>query len=106
MNDKTPDKNIVAGIGRAAGGKSHQHRRIWNGIVGRASPVNRGGAIDVILRIYPSIRTTSVVDDVAALIKRVEQETEVRHVLVDLMYQADTVDQMLEQVAGVLTAAR
>ena len=64
------------------------------------------GAIDVILRIYPSIRTTSVVDDVAALIKRVEQETEVRHVLVDLMYQADTVDQMLEQVAGVLTAAR
>jgi hypothetical protein len=46
------------------------------------------------------------VEDVDEVIKRVERETEVRHVLVDLMYQADTVDQMLEQVAGVLKAAR
>ena len=27
-----------------------EHRRIWNGNVGRASPVNSGHAIDVILR--------------------------------------------------------
>ena len=26
------------------------HRRIWNGIVGRAGPVNSGRAIDIILR--------------------------------------------------------
>ncbi len=64
------------------------------------------GALDVILRIYPTVRSSSVVEDVAEVIKRVERETEVRHVLVDLMYQADTVDQMLEQVAGVLKAAR
>ena len=30
LHDKTADQNIVAGRGHAAGGKIHQHRRIWN----------------------------------------------------------------------------
>jgi probable F420-dependent oxidoreductase len=64
------------------------------------------GTLDMILRIYPTVRTSSVVDDVVDVIKRVEDETEVRHVLVDLMYQADDIDTLLKQVKGVLSAAR
>ncbi|MBB4910838.1 TIGR03619 family F420-dependent LLM class oxidoreductase [Actinophytocola algeriensis] len=64
------------------------------------------GALDMILRIYPTVRTGSVVDDVTDVIKRVEGETEVRHVLVDLMYQADDIDTLLKQVQGILSAAR
>jgi hypothetical protein len=60
----------------------------------------------MILRVYPTERTGSVVDDVAELVKRVEDQTEVRHVLVDLMYQADDVDGLLRLVAGMLAAAR
>lgn len=59
--------------------------------------------LDMILRIYPTVRTDSVVDDVAEMIKRVEGETEVRHVLVDLMYQADDVDSLLGLVEAILT---
>ncbi|GHH44198.1 hypothetical protein [Lentzea cavernae] len=40
----------------------------------------------MILRIYPPIRTDTVVDEASALIRRVEAESGVRHVLVDLMY--------------------
>jgi probable F420-dependent oxidoreductase len=64
------------------------------------------GTLDMILRIYPTVRTDTVVDDVADVIRRVAAETEVRHVLVDLMYQADDVDGLLKQVEGILTAAR
>lgn len=62
-------------------------------------------ALDAILRVYPVIRADTVVDDVTALIKRVAAETEVRHVLVDLMYQADDVDGLLKLVAGILSGA-
>jgi alkanesulfonate monooxygenase SsuD/methylene tetrahydromethanopterin reductase-like flavin-dependent oxidoreductase (luciferase family) len=62
--------------------------------------------LDMILRIYPTVRTDSVVADVADVIRRVEDETEVRHVLVDLMYQADDVDSLLKQVEAILSAAR
>jgi probable F420-dependent oxidoreductase len=62
--------------------------------------------LDMILRIYPTVRTDSVVADVAEMIKRVESDTEVGHVLVDLMYQADDVDELLKLVDGVLAAAR
>lgn len=62
--------------------------------------------LDMILRIYPTERSESVVDEVVDTIKRVEDQTEVRHVLVDLMYQADDVDGLLRRVAGVLSAAR
>jgi probable F420-dependent oxidoreductase len=62
--------------------------------------------LDMILRIYPTVRTDSVVDEVADMIKRVAGETEARHVLVDMMYQADDVDELLTQVAGILAAAR
>ncbi len=50
LNDETADKNIVAGIGRAAGGKIHQHRIIRNRMIGRAGAVNCGRAINIILR--------------------------------------------------------
>ncbi|MEV4310728.1 TIGR03619 family F420-dependent LLM class oxidoreductase [Actinocrispum sp. NPDC049592] len=63
-------------------------------------------SLDMILRIYPTIRTDTVVQDVAAVIKRVGEQTEVRHVLVDLMYQADDIDTMLKLVGGILAAAR
>jgi hypothetical protein len=62
--------------------------------------------LDMILRIYPAVRTDSVVDDVVDMIKRVADETEVRHVLVDLMYQADDIDALLKQVEAILSAAR
>jgi len=45
----------------------------------------------------------TVVDDVTSMIKRVAAETEVDHVLVDLMYQADDVDGLLTLVAGILS---
>ncbi|MFI5606300.1 TIGR03619 family F420-dependent LLM class oxidoreductase [Amycolatopsis sp. NPDC051903] len=61
--------------------------------------------LDAILRIYPTERSSEVVGLVADTIKRVEQETEVRHVLVDLMYQADDVDDLLGLVEGVLKAS-
>ncbi|QRP45146.1 TIGR03619 family F420-dependent LLM class oxidoreductase [Amycolatopsis sp. FDAARGOS 1241] len=61
--------------------------------------------LDAILRIYPTERSSEVVAQVADTIKRVEQETEVRHVLVDLMYQADDVDDLLGLVEGVLKAS-
>ncbi|ACU37033.1 TIGR03619 family F420-dependent LLM class oxidoreductase [Actinosynnema mirum] len=61
--------------------------------------------LDVILRIYPSVRSGTAVTEVVELIKRVEAESEVRHVLVDLMYLADDVDQMLDLAAGVLSSA-
>jgi probable F420-dependent oxidoreductase len=64
------------------------------------------GTLDMILRIYPTERMGSVVDDVADTIKRVEDQTEVRHVLVDLMYQADDVDGLLEKVDGILSVVR
>jgi probable F420-dependent oxidoreductase len=64
------------------------------------------GALDAILRIYPTVRSTTVVDEVTEVIKRVAGETEVRHVLVDLMYQADDVDGLLTLVAGILSGAR
>ncbi|TDV41008.1 TIGR03619 family F420-dependent LLM class oxidoreductase [Actinophytocola oryzae] len=63
-------------------------------------------ALDMILRIYPTVRTDTVVDDVAAMIARVEAETEVRHVLVDLMYQADDVDTLLKLIEATLAKAR
>jgi probable F420-dependent oxidoreductase len=75
----------------------------------RAMAVEEGrdpGTLDMILRIYPTVRTDSVVDDVVEVVKRVEAETEVRHVLVDLMYQADDVDGLLKLAAGILSAAR
>ncbi|MBF8184167.1 TIGR03619 family F420-dependent LLM class oxidoreductase [Nonomuraea sp. K274] len=76
-------------------------------IRGMAAEAGRDpGSLDVILRIYPTVRSESVVDDVAKVIKRVQDETDVRHVLVDLMYQADDVDQLLEQVDGILSAAK
>lgn len=76
-------------------------------IRGMAAEEGRDPAeLDVILRIYPTVRAGNVVDDVAAVIDRVAAETEVRHVLVDLMYQADDVDTLLKQVDGVLSAVR
>ncbi|QFZ18719.1 TIGR03619 family F420-dependent LLM class oxidoreductase [Saccharothrix syringae] len=62
--------------------------------------------LDVVLRIYPTVRSGTVVDEVAGLIGRVEAESEVRHVLVDLMYLADDVDRMLDLAAGVLSRVR
>jgi hypothetical protein len=64
------------------------------------------GTLDMILRICPTVRTGSVVGDVAGMIRRAEGETEVRHVLVDLMHQADDVDTPLKQVDGILASAR
>lgn len=64
------------------------------------------GELDMILRIYPVVRSVTVVTDVADTIKRVAETTDVRHVLVDLLYQADEIDQLLELVSGVLTAVR
>jgi hypothetical protein len=61
--------------------------------------------LDMILRIYPTERSETVVADVTDMIKRVGDQTAVRHVLVDLMYQADDIDQLLELVAGILRAA-
>jgi probable F420-dependent oxidoreductase len=76
-------------------------------IRGMAEEAGRDPAtLDMILRIYPTERADSVVDEVADMIKRVEDQTEVRHVLVDLMYQADSVDGLLERVSGVLSRAR
>ena len=76
-------------------------------IRGMAAEEGRDPAtLDMILRIYPTVRTDSVVADVADVIRRVEDETEVRHVLVDLMYQADDVDSLLKQVEAILSAAR
>jgi len=72
----------------------------------RAMTVEEGrdpAALDMILRIYPNVRTDSVVDDVVSMIKRVEAETEVRHVLVDLMYQADDIDTLLKLVGEILS---
>jgi probable F420-dependent oxidoreductase len=62
-------------------------------------------ALDMILRIYPTERSETIVADVTDMIKRVGDQTAVRHVLVDLMYQADDIDQLLELVAGILRAA-
>ncbi len=62
--------------------------------------------LDMILRIYPAVRMDTVVDDVTSMIKRVAAETEVDHVLVDLMYQADDVDGLLTLVAGILSGSR
>jgi probable F420-dependent oxidoreductase len=76
-------------------------------IRGMAAETGRDpSTLDMILRVYPNVRSTTVVDDVATMIRRVGDETEVRHVLVDLMYQADDVDGLLKIVAGVLSAAR
>ncbi|MGZ3144469.1 TIGR03619 family F420-dependent LLM class oxidoreductase [Lentzea chajnantorensis] len=76
-------------------------------IRGMAAEAGRDPAeLDVILRIYPSVRSATAVADVAALIRRVEAETEVRHVLVDLMYLADDVDHVLELVESVLENGR
>jgi probable F420-dependent oxidoreductase len=62
--------------------------------------------LDMILRIYPTVRGDTVVADVADTIKRVAEQTTVQHVLVDLMYQADDVDRLLELISAVLAAAR
>jgi probable F420-dependent oxidoreductase len=63
-------------------------------------------ALDMILRIYPNVRTATVIDDVTTVIKRVESETEVHHVLVDMMYQADDVDGLLKIAEGILSGSR
>ncbi|ATE54575.1 MULTISPECIES: TIGR03619 family F420-dependent LLM class oxidoreductase [Actinosynnema] len=62
--------------------------------------------LDVILRVYPSVRSDTAVAEVVELIKRVEAESEVRHVLVDLMHLADDVDRVLDLAATVLSSAR
>ncbi|MFD9737411.1 TIGR03619 family F420-dependent LLM class oxidoreductase [Umezawaea sp. NPDC059074] len=62
--------------------------------------------LDAILRVYPTVRSTTVVADVADTIKRVQDQTDVRHVLVDLMYQADDVDGLLGLVEWILDATR
>jgi hypothetical protein len=86
-------------------GSAHQ-----TGFDQRGQPLEEAGrdpgTLDMILRIYPTVRTDSVVADVADTIKRVADQTEVRHVLVDLMYQADDVDELLARVAGILAAAQ
>jgi probable F420-dependent oxidoreductase len=64
------------------------------------------GALDMILRIYPVEPSDTVAADVAEMIKRVAEQTDVRHVLVDLIYQARSVDQMLERVSDILAAVR
>lgn len=64
------------------------------------------GTLDMILRIYPTERTDTVVADVADIIKRVAEQTTVQHVLVDLVYQADDVSQLLDLASGVLASAR
>jgi probable F420-dependent oxidoreductase len=62
------------------------------------------GSLDMILRVYPF--PAASLDDVVDTIKRAREETEVRHVLVDLMYHADNVDTLLEKVETVLTGVR
>lgn len=79
----------------------------WAVIRGMAAEAGRDpDELGVILRIYPSVRSGTVVREVAGLIRRVEAESEVRHVLVDLMYLADDVDHMLDLAAGVLSGVR
>ncbi|WP_439655964.1 TIGR03619 family F420-dependent LLM class oxidoreductase [Lentzea sp. HUAS TT2] len=79
----------------------------WAVIRGMAAEAGRDpDELDVILRIYPSVRSSTVVEEVVELIKRVEAESEVRHVLVDLMYLADDVDHMLDLAAGLLAGVR
>ncbi|SEQ51512.1 TIGR03619 family F420-dependent LLM class oxidoreductase [Lentzea albida] len=79
----------------------------WAVIRGMAAEAGRDpDELDVILRIYPSVRSATVVREVAELIRRVEAESEVRHVLVDLMFLADDVDQMLDLAAGMLANVR
>jgi len=79
----------------------------WAEIRGMAAEAGRDpDDIDVILRLYPTIRSDTVVEEVADLIDRVEAESEVRHVLVDLMYLADDVDRMLDVAARVLSKVR
>lgn len=62
------------------------------------------GGMNVILRIYPMTAgdaTEAVVD----MIRRTAAETEVDHVLVDLMYQVSDVDSALKRVEAVLAGA-
>jgi probable F420-dependent oxidoreductase len=57
--------------------------------------------MDVILRIYP-MQADDVTDKVIDMIRRTAEETDVDHVLVDLMYQVSDVDGALKRVEAVL----
>ncbi|WP_020667310.1 TIGR03619 family F420-dependent LLM class oxidoreductase [Amycolatopsis nigrescens] len=56
--------------------------------------------LDLILRVYP--KATATVEDIITAIRRAEDEADVRHVLVDLMFLARDVDHALEMAGTVL----
>jgi hypothetical protein len=62
------------------------------------------GELDVILRIGLATHTEPAA--ITGLIERIEKETSVRHVIVELMSQTGDVDSALEDVRTILSGVR
>jgi len=82
------------------------HRAVtapWERLRGMARDAGRDpAAIGAVLRVNP--RPGQTVDDVAAALRRVREETEVDHAFVDLMYLADDTDTALDLATRILDA--